>query len=128
MRGGEEKKRWGGGCAEQREQWEDQLATRPGREDEQSQTNRGIGGGCMGVVPRARSKLSRALHAHRGKNFLQDLQNLENTATKRAMVRFKGARDEGAMAFFCGMPGVLARRHDGGPPVEVGLRHEPEVA
>ena len=128
MRRGGEKKRSGGGCAEQREQWEDQLATRPGRENEQSQTNRGIGGGCMGVVSRAQSKLSRALHAHRGKKFLQDLQNLENTATKRAMVRFKGAREKGARAFFCGMPGVLARRHDGGPPVEIDLSREPGVA
>ena len=53
----------------------------------------------MGVVPRVQSKLSRALHAHRGKKLLQDLQNLENTALKRAIVRFRGAREKGAMAF-----------------------------
>ena len=28
----------------------------------------------------------------------------------------------------CRMPGGLARRHDGGPPVEGNLRQEPEVA
>ena len=58
--------------------------TQPGREIELSQTNRGVGGVCVGVVPRVRSKLSRALHAHRGKKLLQDLQN---TAMKTAMVR-----------------------------------------
>ena len=45
------------------------------------------------------SKLSRALHAHRGKKLLQDLQTLESTAMKRSMVRFRGAREKGAMAF-----------------------------
>ena len=39
-----------------------------------SQTNRGVGGVCVGVIPRVQSKLSRALHAHRGKKLLQDLQ------------------------------------------------------
>ena len=53
----------------------------------------------MGVVPRVQSKLSRALHAHRGKKLLQDLHTQESAATKRAMVRFRGAREKGAMAF-----------------------------
>ena len=53
----------------------------------------------MGVVPRVQSKLSRALHAHRGKKLQQDLQTQEITAMKRAMVRFRGAREKGAMAF-----------------------------
>ena len=75
----------GGRCVEQREQWEDPLATRPEREGELSQTNRGVGGVCVGVVPRVQSKLSRALHAHRGKKLLQDLQNLESMAMKRAI-------------------------------------------
>ena len=52
----------------------------------------------MGVVPRVQSKLSRALHAHRGKKLLQDLQTQESAATKRAMVRFRGAQEKGAMA------------------------------
>ena len=88
----------------------------------------------MGVVPRVQSKLSRALHAHRGKKLLQDLQTQESAATKRAMVRFRGPREKGAMAFvegrhgICRMPGVFARRHDGGPPVEGNLRQEPGVA
>ena len=69
------------------------------REIELSQTNRGVGGVCVGVVPRVRSKLLRALHAHRGKKLLQDLQTQESAATKRAMVRFRGAREKGAMAF-----------------------------
>ena len=53
----------------------------------------------MGVVPRVQSKLSRALLAHRGKKLLQDLQTQENAVTKRFMVRFRGAREKGAVAF-----------------------------
>ena len=62
----------GGGGVGQREQWEDPMATQSNREIELSQTNRGVGGVCVGVVPRVQSKLSRALHAHRGKKLLQD--------------------------------------------------------
>ena len=75
------------------------MATHPDREIELSQTNRGVGGVYVGVVPRVQSKLSRALHAHRGKKFLQDLQTQESAAMKRAIVRFRGAREKGAMAF-----------------------------
>ena len=81
----------------------------------------------MGVVSRVQSKLSRALHAHRGNKLLQDLQTQESAAKKRAMVRFRGAREKGAMAF-CRMHGVFARRHDGGAPVEGNLRQKPGVA
>ena len=52
-----------------------------------------------GNVARVQSKLSRALHAHRRKNLLQDLQTQEGAAMKRATVRFRGAREKGAMAF-----------------------------
>ena len=89
----------GGGGVGQREQWEDPLAIQPVREIELSQTNRGVGGVCVGVVPRVQSKLSHALHAHRGKKLLQDLQTQESVAMKRAMVRFRGAREKGSMAF-----------------------------
>ena len=37
------------------------MATHPDREIELSQTNRGVGGVYVGVVPRVQSKLSRAL-------------------------------------------------------------------
>ena len=53
----------------------------------------------MGIVPRVQSKLSHALHVHRGKKLLQDLQTQESTTIKRAMVRFRGAREKGAIAF-----------------------------
>ena len=53
----------------------------------------------MGVGTRVRSKLSRTLHVQRGKKLLQDLQTLESAAMKRAMVRFRGAREKGAMTF-----------------------------
>ena len=75
------------------------MAAQHDREIGLSQTNRGVGGVCVGVVPRVLSKLSRALHAHRGKKLLQDLQTQESAAMKRAMVRFRGAREKGAMAF-----------------------------
>ena len=39
------------------------------------------------------------LHAHRGKKLLQHLQTQESTTIKRAMVRFRGAREKGAVAF-----------------------------
>ena len=62
----------GGGGVGQREQWEDPMATQSDREIELSQTNRGVGGVCVGVVPRVQSKLSRALHAHRGKKLQKE--------------------------------------------------------
>ena len=75
------------------------MATQPDSEIELSQTNRGVGGVCAGVVPRVQSKLSRALHAHRRNKLLQDLQTQESAAMKRAVVRFRGAREKGAMTF-----------------------------
>ena len=68
-------------------------------EIELSQTNRGVEGVCVGVVPRVQSRLSRALHAHCGKKLVQDLQTQESAAMERAMGRFRGAREKGAMAF-----------------------------
>ena len=75
------------------------MASQLDTEIELSQTNRGVGGMCLGVVPRVQSKLSRVLHAHRGKKLLQDLQTLESAPMKRAMVRFRGAWEKGDMAF-----------------------------
>ena len=98
-RGGGERGRRGGGDVGQREQCEDTMTTQSDREIELSQTNRGVGGVCVGVVPRVQSKLSRALHAHPGKKLLQDLQAQERAAMKRAMVRFRGAREKGDMEF-----------------------------
>ena len=92
---GEREGRGGGGVG-QREQRENLLATQSDREIELSQINPWVGGVCMGVVPRVQSKLSRALHAHRGKKLLQDLQTQESAANK---VRFRGAQEKGAMAF-----------------------------
>ena len=89
----------GGRSVGQREQLEDPLATQPDREIELGQTNRGVGGVCVGVVPRVQSNLSRALYAHRGNKLLQDLQTQESAAMKRAMVRVRGAQGKGAMTF-----------------------------
>ena len=75
------------------------LATQPDRKIELSQTNRGVGVVCVGVVPRVQSKISRALYAHRGKKLLQNRQTQESAAMKRAIVRFGGAREKGVMSF-----------------------------
>ena len=64
----------------------------------------------MEVVPRVQSKLSGALHTHYGKKLLQDLQTQESTALKRAMVRFRGAREKDAMKFVECL-GVSQKRH-----------------
>ena len=98
-RTGREREERGSGGVKQREQWEDPLEAQPDRENDLSQTCRGVGGMCVGVVPRVQSNFSRALHEHRGKKLLQDLQNLENTAKKRAMVTFGGAREKSTMTF-----------------------------
>ena len=95
-----------GGDLGQRDEWGDPLAFQPDRENRLSKTNQGVGGVCVGVVPRVQSKLSRALHAHGGKKLLQDLQNLNNSTTmKRVMVRLRGVRDKGATTF-AECPGV----------------------
>ena len=70
---GGERGAWGRGC------WTattmgGSVGNPAGSEIELTQTNRGVRGVCVGVVPRTQSKLSRALHAHRGRKLLQDLQ------------------------------------------------------
>ena len=75
------------------------LATQSEGENEFRHTNRSVRGVCLGVVHRVHSKLSRTLHAHGGNKLLQDLENPDNTTMKRASVRFRGAREKGAMAF-----------------------------
>ena len=89
----------GGGGVGQREQWEDPLATQSDGEIELSQANRGVGGVCVGAVPRVQSKLSRVLHAHRGSKLLQDLQTQESAQMKKVMARFRRAREKSAVAF-----------------------------
>ena len=62
----------GGGGVGQREQWEDPMATQSDREIELSQTNRGVGGVCVGVFsqedtmegPLWRETLGRSLGSH----------------------------------------------------------------
>ena len=73
------------------------MVTRPESENELSQTNRSVREVFVGVVPRVQSILSSALYAHRGKKFLQSLLNVVSTTIKRAMVKFRGAREKDAM-------------------------------
>ena len=84
--------RGGEGEGLQQQQWENPLATQPKMENELSETNRSVGGVCVGNRPRAQSKLSCALHAHRGKKRLQDLQTMDNTTMTRATVMLRAAR------------------------------------
>ena len=80
----------------------------------------------MGFVPRVQSKLSRALHAHRGKKLLQDLQTQESATIQRAIVRFRGARVKGAMTFVECLG--FSQEDTMESPVEGNLRQEPGVA
>ena len=52
--------------------------------------------------------------------------NLINTHTHTQYGKVQESVGEGRHGV-CGMPGGLARRHDGGPPVEGSLRQEPGV-
>ena len=80
----------------------------------------------MGVVPRVQSKLSRALHAHRGKKLLQDLQTQESAAMKSGMARFRGAREQGTMTFVECLGFSQGDTMEG--PLEGNLRQKPGVA
>ena len=62
-----------------------------------SKTNQSIRGVCVWVGPCAQSKLSCALHTHRGKKLLQNLQNLDKTKMKKYRVRSRGAREKDAI-------------------------------
>ena len=79
----------------------------------------------MRVVPRVQSKLSRALHTHRGKKLLQRYPKYGKYGNKERHGKVQGSAGEGSDAI-CGMTGSLAGRHDGGPPVEGDLRQEAE--
>ena len=57
--------------------------TQSERDYEVSQATPSGRGVCARVVLRVQSKLSRAFHAHRGKELLQDLQILDNATMKR---------------------------------------------
>ena len=68
----------------------------------------------MAIQPDERNELSHALHAHREKRLLCDLQNLEHAAMKRAMVRFREAREKDAMALVKCL-GISQKDTMGGP-------------
>ena len=53
--------------------------------------------------------------------------NPRKCGNKESYGKVQGNAGEGCHDI-CGMPGDLARRHDGGPPVKVNLRQEPGVA
>ena len=96
---GRDRREEGGAESGELLQREDPVATQPQTEDERTRTNRSPRRECVGVMPRLQSKLTRVLHAHRGTKLLEDLQNQANNTSKRAMVRFRGTREKGAMAF-----------------------------
>ena len=53
--------------------------------------------------------------------------NPEKCGNEESYVKVQRSAGEGRRGT-CGIPGVLASRHDGGPPVEGNLRQEPGVA
>ena len=97
------------------------------REDESAQTKRSARDVCVEVVSRVQSKLSRALHAHRGRKLLQDLRLVESTTMKIAMAWFKNT-GKGAKALGERLCRSLARRRDVVLPLEGDLRQEPGIA
>ena len=106
------------------------MATQSDREIELRQTNRGVGGVCVGVVPRVQSKLSRVLHAHRPARSPNPRKCCDEESYGKGSGSYgkvSGSAGEGRHGI-CRMPGVFARRHDGGPPVEGNLRQESGVA
>ena len=75
------------------------MATQSDREIELSQTNRGVGGVCVELYL-ASNQSSRAPSTHTvGRSSYKISKPQKSAATKRAMVRFRGAREKGAMAF-----------------------------
>ena len=79
-----------------REQWEDLLATQADREIELSQTNRGVGGVCVGVVPRVQSKLPRALQWEEAP---ARSPNPKKCGDEESYGKVQGTREDGAMTF-----------------------------
>ena len=53
--------------------------------------------------------------------------NPRESTNEKSYGKFQGSAGEGRHGV-CRMPGVFARRHDGGSPVEGSLRQEPGVA
>ena len=89
----------GGGGTEQRNHWEDWLVTRLRWESELSQINPSVREVCVGAASLLRSNLSRAHDVRNGKKLLQELQTLDSTTTRRALVRFKRAWEKGDRTF-----------------------------
>ena len=74
----------------------------------------------MGVVLRVQSRLSRALHTHRGKKDPVRSPNPRKCGNEESYGNVQGSTGEGRHGI-CGMPRGLARRHNGGAPVEGDL-------
>ena len=114
-----------GGRGPSRERGKDPLETQLDRENELSQTNRGVGELCVGVVPRVHSKLSRPPGAP-WEEVLARSPTFGKCGNEDSYGKVKGSGGEGRHDI-CRMPGIFARRHDGGPPVEGDLRQESGV-
>ena len=79
-------------------------------------------------VPRVQSKLSRALHARTPwEEAPARSPNPRKCGDEESYGNIWGSVGEGRHDI-CRMPGVFAKRHDGGSPVEGNLRQEPGVA
>ena len=119
--------RGGGEAVEQREQWENLLETQPDKENELSQTNRGVVRVGVGVLPRVQSKPFRALPTYR-EDAPGGFSRLGKYGNEESYGKVQGSAGEGRRGIYLWIVRGFARRHDGGLPVEGDLRHEPGVA
>ena len=99
------------------------MATQSDKEIKLSQTNRGVGGVCVGVVPRVQSKLARPPRIPWEEAPARS-PNPGKCANEKGCGKVQGSAGEGRHCI-CGMPTGPARRHDGGLLVEENLRREP---
>ena len=69
-------------------EWKDQLPTELGGDNELSQTYRCVRRVREGVMPRVQSKLSRAIHAHHGKNLNEESSSQVQESVERGAMTF----------------------------------------
>ena len=103
------------------------MAAQSDRGIELSQTNRGVGGVCVGVVPLVRIKALARPPRTPWEDAPARSPNPRKYDNGESYGKVQGSAGEGRHGI-CGMPEGLARIHDGGPPVEGNLRHKPGVA
>ena len=95
------------------------MAIQPDRENELTQTKRVLQRVCLGVLPRVKSKLLRAV---------VESPYPGEYGNEKSFGKVQGSAEKGCHGTIGGISGVLARRHDGGHPVKGDLWYEPRIA